>query len=207
MGKWIVIIILIVAVGTAVVYLVMKMISFDKMYKEYSYLINPQILEKKSAKMLTVAVYGDPALNLGPAFSALYNTFFKLKKYGNTLPASAPKVRWPMTLSEDTPKEEWKGIVAVPVSEDVSSLPDNKTGMEIVLTEWEYGTVAEILHIGPYSDEMTTIEKLSKFISNNGYRVIGEHEEEYIRSYEMIPFLNNPDKYMTIIRFRIEKIK
>ena len=110
MAKWIVMIIFATAVLTAVVFYIMNMISYNKIYSEYLPLISPKISEKKSEKMLTVAVYGDPSSNLGPAFGALYNTFFKLNKYGNTMQPSAPRARWPFNITPETPKEEWKGI-------------------------------------------------------------------------------------------------
>ena len=45
---------------------------------------------------------------------------------------------------------------------------------------WKYGTVAEILHIGPYSEEGPSIEKLHKFIGESGCEIAGAHEEEYL---------------------------
>jgi effector-binding domain-containing protein len=68
---------------------------------------------------------------------------------------------------------------------------------------WEYGLVAEILHIGSYDTEEPTVDRLTKFIEDNGYRIIGDHEEEYVKGPGMF-FKGNPDKYRTIIRFRIE---
>ena len=54
------------------------------------------------------------------------------------------------------------------------------------------------------SKETPTIEKLKKFIDNNGYKIIGAHEEEYLRGPGMF-FKGNPNKYWTIIRYRVEK--
>jgi effector-binding domain-containing protein len=74
---------------------------------------------------------------------------------------------------------------------------------ELQLVNWEYGTVAEILHIGPYSTEKATIDKLKKFITANGYEIIGDHEEEYLKGPGLWP--TNPKHYYTIIRYRIRK--
>lgn len=75
--------------------------------------------------------------------------------------------------------------------------------MEVKLTKWEYGTIAEILHTGPYSSETPTIERLKKFIKDSGYEIIGDHEEEYIKGPGLFP--SNPKDYYTIIRYRIKK--
>jgi effector-binding domain-containing protein len=64
--------------------------------------------------------------------------------------------------------------------------------------------VAEILHVGSYSSEEPDIRRLHAFVESKGYRVIGDHEEEYVKGPGMF-FAGDPDKYLTIIRVRIEK--
>ena len=76
--------------------------------------------------------------------------------------------------------------------------------MRLKITTWVYGEVAEVLHIGPYSAEQMDIQRLRAFIDSQGYRVVGDHEEEYIKGPGML-FAGNPDKYLTIIRLRVEK--
>jgi len=49
--------------------------------------------------------------------------------------------------------------------------------VEVKFSTWEYGDVAEILHVGPYSAEQPTIEKLLTFISKQGYKIAGPHEK------------------------------
>lgn len=64
--------------------------------------------------------------------------------------------------------------------------------------------MAEILHVGPYTAEAPTISRLKKFIVESGFEVIGEHEEEYLKGPGMF-FKGNPEKYYTIIRYRIRR--
>jgi hypothetical protein len=64
--------------------------------------------------------------------------------------------------------------------------------------------VAEILHVGSYSTEKPDVARLLQFISANGYRGVGEHEEEYVKGPGML-FAGDPDQYLTIIRLRVEK--
>ena len=76
----------------------------------------------------------------------------------------------------------------------------------MTLTTWEYGDVAEMLHVGPYDREEPTIAKLKQFIKECGYEIVGEHEEEYLKGPGMFS-KGNPDKYLTIIRYRVKKTK
>jgi len=94
--------------------------------------------------------------------------------------------------------EEWTHIIGLPLPEDTTSLPQKVGGVEVKVETWEYGTVAQILHLGPYDQEEPTILRLHKFIEENGYEIAGVHEEEY---------LTTPDaKVMkTIIRYPIKK--
>jgi effector-binding domain-containing protein len=57
---------------------------------------------------------------------------------------------------------------------------------------------AEILHLGPYAAERPTTERLLAFIREQGYKVDGPHEEEY---------LSRPDARVpkTLIRYRIRR--
>jgi len=70
--------------------------------------------------------------------------------------------------------------------------------VEVKIETWEYGTVAQILHLGPYDQEYPTVERLHKFIADSGYELAGPHEEEYLTS---------PDAKVqkTIIRYPIRK--
>ena len=66
-----------------------------------------------------------------------------------------------------------------------------------------YGTVAEIVHFGPYETETPTIERLLSYIADQGYSVAGPHEEEYIRG-PGLP-LRSPRRYITIIRYQVTR--
>lgn len=48
--------------------------------------------------------------------------------------------------------------------------------------EFEYGSVAEVLHTGPFSEEGPTVTALQKFIEESGYEIAGVHKEEYLTS-------------------------
>jgi effector-binding domain-containing protein len=43
---------------------------------------------------------------------------------------------------------------------------------------------------------------LQKFVDQQGYTIIGGHEEEYIIGPEI---KENPEEYITILRYRVQK--
>lgn len=64
------------------------------------------------------------------------------------------------------------------------------------------GLCAQILHIGPYSDEPPTIQKLHAFIHENGYELRGKHREIYLGDARRTA----PEKLKTILRQPVRKI-
>ncbi|MDD5772052.1 MAG: hypothetical protein PHX78_01135 [bacterium] len=174
-------------------------------FKEYEYLKDPKITAFPREKMLVVEVTGDPNVVSGQAFKTLFKAFYKLKKISKGLKISAPRARWPKP--PETPKNEWVGIYGLQIPETVETLPAEKerSSLSARIEYWEYGIIAEILYIGPYSEETPAIEKLHKFINDEGYKIMGPHEEEYLKGPGMF-FKGNPKKYQTIIRYQVSKI-
>ncbi|UCE40257.1 MAG: GyrI-like domain-containing protein [Candidatus Aminicenantes bacterium] len=162
---------------------------------QYEKLKNPQIRKMPDKqKMLVVEKTGDPNVTAGEAFQLLFSTFFKLPG----VKMAPPRARWLNTLTD--PRNEWVGLYALPLPESVDSLPAGVEGVKIDF--WEYGEVAEILHVGAYSEETPTIERIIAYIAAQGYEIAGPHEEEYIRGPESGP---DSSKYMTIIRYQVSK--
>lgn len=135
-----------------------------------------------SQKVVTVTTKGDPNRMGGRVMPALYGSVYMLKsemkKQGKDFKVRALRARWPD--SDRVPKSDWIGIWALPVPEDVVDVPQKIPEMPVELQTWEYGTVAQIVHIGPYRTEETTIDRLRKFIEENGLEITGVHEEEYL---------------------------
>lgn len=172
---------------------------------QFEHLKQPQVRAVADQKVLVVETQGDPTKVGGEAFKLLFKTYFKLPGVSKNPRNLAPRARWP--LSVDTPKDQWVGRYAMPVPETVNSLPDhaaNPSGLSVKLATWEYGEVAEILHVGPYGREEPTIRRLVDFIKEGGYAIVGEHEEEYIKGPGLF-FKGNPEKYLTIVRYRVKK--
>jgi len=201
MRKWLLILLIVVIVIIASgLYFIMKGPDLSK----YEYLKEPQITKMADQTMLVVEAVGDPNVAGQKAFSTLYQTYFKLKNNEKRMDI-APRARWPLPF--DTPKDKWIGKYALPVSQ-TAELPDNfkqaDANLRVRITTWKYGEVAEILHIGPYGTEPSTFAKLDQLVKARGYRITGEHEEEYIKGPGMFG-PGNPKKYYTIIRYAVSK--
>jgi len=161
---------------------------------KYEHLKEPQINKMPRQKMLVVEAKGDPNVVAQDAFSLLFKTFFSLKG----VQMSPPRARW-LNLFTD-PKEEWVGLYGLPLPESITELPSDVEGARIEY--WDYREIAEILHLGPYSEETPTVEKLHKFIQEKGYQIAGPHEEVYLKGPGMA---SDPSEYWTIIRYQIKK--
>jgi hypothetical protein len=168
---------------------------------EFTYLRSPRLTHLEAQRMLVVEATGDPNVVSAGAIKLLFASYFKVNGVSRTQPP-APRARWPQSI--DTPGIEWLGRYALPVGDRVTALPaiSAPDGLRVSLETWEYGDVAEIAHIGPYNDEENDITRLQTFVASSGYRVIGDHEEEYVRGPGMI-LAGDPQKYITIIRLRI----
>lgn len=66
--------------------------------------------------------------------------------------------------------------------------------------QFDEGLCVQILHIGPYSAERPTIEKLHAFAQAQGYKLRGRHHEIYLGD----PRRSAPEKLRTIIRQPVE---
>jgi len=161
----------------------------------------PQILEMPAQKMAVVSAKGAPDKVFPEVMPALYGSVFTLKfdlkkKGVPTFKVSGLRARYPDVHL--VPRDEWTHIIGLPIPDDTTTLPQKVANQEVKIETWEYGTVAQILHLGPYAQEGATIERLHRFIEDSGFKIAGMHEEEY---------LTRPDAKVikTIIRYPVKK--
>jgi hypothetical protein len=141
----------------------------------------PHIREMASQHLAVVETVGEPGA-VGPAaIQALYGTVyalkFALKKEGRDFKVGALRSRWPD--ADLAVPWAWHGLWALPIPDEVEALASKDPQVPVRVEDWEYGTVAEIVHLGPYVDEPATLERLRAFIVAQGYEIAGPHEEEY----------------------------
>ena len=189
-----------------VVFMIIAPYVYNQDLSQFEHLQKPKISTLPDQKMLVVEAKGDPNVVGGKAFGLLFQLYFRMKETpkGPNLPA--PRARWPVAW--DTAKSEWKGLYGLPVPETITELPvyEEQSGLKASLTTWKYGEVAEILHVGPYDKEEPTLKRLTDFISEQGYTIAGDHEEEYIKGPSMSG-PGDPEKYITILRYQVQAKK
>lgn len=95
-------------------------------------------------------------------------------------------------LADAPPREEWnwKSMIRIPdfvtedIAEDAKKIVKEKKGIKeadnIKLETYNEGLSAQIMHIGPYSEEGPTAKRLHNFIGENGYRMRGARAGEFI---------------------------
>ncbi|VAW46016.1 conserved hypothetical protein [hydrothermal vent metagenome] len=105
-------------------------------------------------------------------------------------------------------KSEWKWTLMIMQPEIVTTemvqeaieqvkTKKNPTSLPLVRFEsFEEGESAQIMHIGPFSEEGPTIEKLHASIESNGRKRKGKHHEIYLSDIRRAV----PEKWKTIIR-------
>lgn len=162
----------------------------------------PQINKLPDRKVVSVTSVGDPNDVMEPYMKALYGAAYhaKMKVYkpkGIKMELGKLAARWPDAHIK--PKNEWTGVWGVTVPDYVTEAgivqkdPKIKASVEV----WQGGEYAEIIHLGPYSEEGPTVAMLHEFIKESGYQIAGDHEEEY---------LTKPDSknQKTVIRYLVE---
>ena len=67
---------------------------------------------------------------------------------------------------------------------------------KVRLASWSEGNCSQIMHIGPFSEEGSTIDKLHRFIDVSNRQRTGKHHEIYLSDIRKA----DPKKWKTIIR-------
>ena len=202
----------------------MKTIDLKKTLKPFytASSAKPALVDVPPLSCLMVDGTGDPN---GPAFQEAVGTLFSVaytlkfafkKEKAIDYPVMALEGLWCAEdvadfLNNKRENWEWTVFIAVP---DVVTKKDVKDAVEAVrrkgklaripavrLDRLKEGKAAQIMHIGPYSAERATIERLHRFVEGEGYRLRGKHHEIYLGD----PRRSAPEKLKTIIRHPVVK--
>jgi hypothetical protein len=153
---------------------------------EQNLIAAPRVIDLPPERMAVYETVGDPAVVGRHAAAALYGAVARLG-----LRSGALRARWPN--AHLAPKDEWIGLWALPVPDHTPDL-----GGAVVLQTWYGHPVAQLLHVGPFSTERETIERLHEFVADCGYEIAGPHEEEYLSA-------PGEEPQRTIIRYEIHQ--
>lgn len=202
--------------------------DFKKQFKE---LYHPPadeavVIDVPAMNFLMIDGQGDPniAQEYKDAVEALYSVSytlkFNLKKQGGFTDYVVPPLEglwWVDDMNEFSTKrkDDWKWTMMIRQPEFGSDelaaraieevrKKKNLPGLDKLRFEnWCEGLAAQIMHIGPYSEEGPTVEKLHNFIKENGYELRAKHHEIYLGDPRKTP----PEKLKTVVRQPMAWIK
>lgn len=109
--------------------------------------------------------------------------------------ASGDKDNWQWTVMIMQPGF----ITHARVAEAIAQIEKKKTLPalpKVYFESWREGKAAQTLHIGPFSEEGPTIERVHRFIQESGLDRTGKHHEIYLSDIRRAA----PQKWKTIIR-------
>ena len=193
----------------------MKTIDLKELYAPSA--THPSIVEVPAFKFLMVDGSGDP--NTTPAFQdaiqalfpLTYGIHFALKKAGVESHVRPLEALWWADGKRDFLEIgqglwRWTAMMLQPdqvtpeilekVRAEAQRKKPNPALARVRLETFDEGLSAQVMHIGPYSAEKPTIERLRAFIAEQGYQARGKHHEIYIGD----PRRSAPEKLKTIVR-------
>jgi hypothetical protein len=183
---------------------------------------HPAIVEVPDLAFLMVNGRGDPGSSeafeaaMQALFSAAYTLKFGLKKTDPERDFKVAPVEglwWGddpkptlADLQRDRDSWNWTLMIAVPdaVTADEVAAALETAGRKkdlpaaplLRLERFEEGLSAQIMHVGPYSEEAPTIERLHEWAAAEGYELRGRHHEIYLGD----PRRTAPERLKTVLR-------
>jgi hypothetical protein len=183
----------------------------------------PEVIDVPPGKFLTIVGRGEPggeayAAALQALYGLSYTLKFKSKAEGRDFTVMTLEGLWwwddpgVFDLEGAPPREEWnwKSMIRQPdfvtreMVDEVRPEVRKKRGPavdDVVLETFHEGLSAQIMHLGPYSEEGPTVMRLHEFIEESGCSMRGRHHEIYMSD----PRRSKPENIKTIIRQPIER--
>ncbi len=192
--------------------------------RELGYLYKPsaktvQIVQVPEMNFLMVDGQGDPntSRSFQDAVDVLYSVSYAVKflvKKGDTgidygvLPLEGLWWADDMSKFSVVDKYNWKWTLMIMqpapvtvelVGEAMEQVRAKKDPVALPLLRFEpleEGKAAQILHVGPFSEEGPTVEKVHAFIDESGSQATGKHHEIYLSDIRRAA----PERWRTVIR-------
>lgn len=194
--------------------------DYKKLFKDFYSAPTREVREVivPTMNFLMIDGEGDPntSTSFQQAVEALYTVSYTLKfaikkstqtDYG-VMPLEGLWWADDMTTFSVDRKSEWKWTLMImqpePVTEDrlITTLDEvRKKKNPVALSRLRFesfteGKAAQIMHVGPFSEEGPTVEKVHAFIEQRGGKLTGKHHEIYLSDIRRAA----PEKWKTIIR-------
>jgi hypothetical protein len=182
----------------------------------------PALLEVPAFTCLMVDGIGDPNGErfqeaVGSLYSVAYTLKFSFKKERSIdFPVMALEGLWDaddITDFKNGKRDAWKwtifiGMPSVVTKKDAAKALETARKKakfprfpEVRLERFAEGLSAQIMHVGPFSEEPPTIERLHAFIEEQGYARRGAHHEIYLSDFRRCA----PENLKTIIRQPVQR--
>ena len=162
-----------------------------------------------------------PTTDFQKAFAAFfpvaYTIKFRLKADGLPMPILPLEALWftnpDGTFDANVPPAQWGWRAMIGVAHEVTPAifddavaevrrkKGNSDALDRLRFErWREGRCAQVMHVGPYAEEMPTLERLARFIADEGLQPRGSHHEIYLGD----PRRADPAKLRTVLRQPVE---
>ena len=192
--------------------------------KELKHLYNPSpknvgIVDVPKMNFLMIDGAGDPNTSqdfkhaIEALFGLSYTIKFMVKKSEMAIDYSVMPLEglwWADDMSKFSieAKSDWKWTLMIMqpefislnlVNKGINELQRKKDPVALSRTRFESfeeGKSAQVMHIGPFSDEGPTVEKIHDFIKETGSATRGKHHEIYLSDIRK----GDPARWKTVIR-------
>lgn len=202
----------------------MDKLDLTKKYKSYfTAKTTPRIIEVEPAQFLSITGEGDPSEKaFENKIEALYSTAYVLKfafksKNRDFIVSKLEGLWWydeekyadkTMETALDIPRSEWKYRLLIRLPDYVSvhdiagaietviSKKNNQLAKRVEFYEMTEGKSVQMLHIGPFSTELQTLQKMGVFMAEKNFKRNGLHHEIYLSDFRR----TEHSKLKTILR-------
>jgi hypothetical protein len=186
------------------------------------------IVEVPELAFLRIDGRGDPNASeayqdaIQALYSAAYTLKFTLKKADEARNFKVAPLEGLWWADEATPTMDelqrdrdswnWTMMIAVPDSvtadevdralEAAARKRELPAAALLRLERFEEGLAAQTMHVGPYSEEAPTIERLHEWVEAQGYELRGRHHEIYLGD----PRRTAPERLKTVLRHPVREV-
>lgn len=203
----------------------MAKLDLVKQYKSYySAKPSPELFYIEPVQYLSIWGQGDPgdsffAQRIKVLYSVVYPLKFKYKAQDKDFVVAKLEGLWwfdpekyqHITMEEapvKVPRQEWQYRLLIRMPDFVTETMVNSTIQEVIekkelpeaadvqlyrLTE---GKVIQMLHVGPFSNEIESLKKIQSFSQDHNLQKNGLHHEIYLSDFRKVA----PEKLRTILR-------
>ncbi|MHA1262948.1 MAG: GyrI-like domain-containing protein [Candidatus Freyarchaeota archaeon] len=192
-------------------------VDLAKEYKEYYRArTTPEIVKFGEGSFLAIEGKGAPggeefSAKVGALYILAYGVKNLMKKSGRDFTVAKLEGLWWVESDKpytEVPREEWcwKLLIRMPefvtpedverAKEEVAKKKDVKHVDRVTLERINEGKCVQVLHVGPYSTEPESLEKMRKLMEEKNLVVNGPHHEIYLSDPRRVP----EERMKTILR-------